>query len=109
MPEQIITIYKLFENFSWSSLLDIKESQNFVKIAATDDFLVKKDGDFLKISFYNLNKETKRIEKRKDYIELFVHKDLDPMKVINYWSNDETNSYGYNFSKEHWIFRKIFE
>jgi hypothetical protein len=109
MPEQITTLYKLFEKFPWSNLLEINEDQNFVKIADTEDFLVKKEKDFLKILFYDLNKETRRIEKRKDYIELFVHKDLDPMKFINHWSNDETDNHGYNFSKEHWIFKKIFE
>ena len=47
MPEQIITIYQLFEKFSWSNLLEINEAQNFIKIADTEDFLVKKERDFL--------------------------------------------------------------
>lgn len=109
MPDQITTIYQLFEKFSWGNLLEINEAQNFVKIANTEDFLIKKERDFLKISFYDFNKETRIVEKRKDYIEIFIHKDLDPIKFINYWSNDEKDSHGYNFLREYWVFKRVFE
>ena len=109
MPEQITTVYQLFQKFSWSELLDIKEGENYVKIADTEEYLVKKEGDFLRITFFDLNKDNGRVEKRKDYITLSIHTDINPIEYINYWINEETNSCGYNFSKEHWIFKKVFE
>jgi len=109
MNEQPKSIYELFKTFSWASYLEINELKKFIKLVDSEDFILKKEGDFLKLFFYDFNDETKKIEKRKDYIQLFVHKDLDLMGLFKYWSNSEKNSYGYSFSKELWIFKKIFE
>jgi len=87
--------------------LDIDETKNSVKLKDTDSFLVKKEGDFIKISFFDLNKETRRVEPRKSYITLQVHTSLNPIHYINHWANDETNSYGYSFLRDYSVFKKI--
>lgn len=108
MPVETRTIYQIFQSFSWNNFLEIDERQNQIKIMWTDEFIIKKEKDFLRIQFYDYNKETRKIEKKKDYLDLFIHKDLNPLEYINHWEVEDKDSYGYNFSREYSIFRKIF-
>lgn len=109
MSEVITNIYQLFNSFSWESFLDINESANFIKIKNTEDYILKKEGDFYKINFYDFNKIQNDIQKRDNYTTLFIHKDLNILNFINSWANEEKNNYGYNFIREISIFKKIFK
>lgn len=109
MPEEITNIYQLFREFSWNSLLDINEQDSYIKIADVEEYVLKKEHDFLKIVFYDYEQTQRKVIKREKYLTLLIHKDLNILDFINYWANEEKNNFGYNFSKEHWIFKKIFE
>lgn len=109
MPEEITNIYQLFQKFPWNTFLEINEHDGYIKITGSEDYILKTEKDFLRIVFYNFDEKLNKIIKREKYISLFIHKSLNPLKFINYWLNEEKNNFGYNFSKEHWIFKKIFE
>lgn len=108
MPETSITIYQIFQEFNRSELLEINQDRGFIKIQDTENFLLKKEWDFQKIKFFDFNKETQTFEERTNYIELFIHKDLEPAQFIHHWTSEKNNSYGYNLLREYQIFRKIF-
>jgi len=109
MPDQITNIYQLFQKFSWSNFLDINEEENYIKITDSEEYILKKEQCFLKINFYDFDTIQRNITKRENYLSLLIHEILNALDFINYWANEERSSFGYNFSKEHWIFKKIFE
>ncbi|MDP2691085.1 MAG: DUF4263 domain-containing protein [bacterium] len=109
MPDQITNIYQLFQKFPWSTFLDINEENNHIKIADSEEYILMKEQGFMKINFYDFDTIERSIIKRENYLTLLIHEDLNALDFIKYWSNEERNSFGYNFSKEHWIFKKIFE
>lgn len=108
MSETRITIYQIFQQFKRNGLLEINQDRGFIKIQDTENFILKKEWDFQKIKFFDFNEETQTIEERTNYIELFIHKDLEPAQFINHWTSEKNNSYGYNLLKEYKIFRRIF-
>lgn len=109
MPRKKIDIYSIFKNFPRSNLLEINKSKNFIKITNSDEYIIHKENDFIKINFYDFNKDLNNFEKKKNYIELFIHKDLNPEDFIGYWNNEEKNHYWYNFTKEYGILKKTFK
>ncbi|MDQ5957517.1 MAG: hypothetical protein QG614_492 [Patescibacteria group bacterium] len=109
MDNEITNIYQLFRKFPWSNLLDINETDQSIKIVASQVYILKKENEFLKLEFYDLDETRGDPIKRDGYVSLLVHKDLDILKFINFWANDEKSTYGYNFlNKDFGVFKKIF-
>ncbi len=109
MSDQITNIYQLFQKFSWNSFLDINEEKKYIKLANSEEYIFKKEQGFSKINFFNFDPTQRNVTKRENYLTLLIHDDLKALTFINYWANEEKNNFGYNFSREHWIFKKIFE
>lgn len=109
MENEITNIYQLFRKFPWSDLLEINETDQSIKIIATQTFILKKENDFLKLDFYDFDETQGVPVKRDGYTSLLIHKDLNILKFINSWANEEKSSYGYNFlNKDFNVFKKIF-
>jgi hypothetical protein len=109
MDNEITNIYELFRKFPWSNLLDINENDQSIKIASSQVYILKKENEFLKLEFYDIDEAGVVLVKRDGYVSLLVHKDLDMLKFINFWANDEKSTYGYNFlNKDFGVFKKIF-
>ncbi len=109
MENEITNIYQLFRKFPWSNLLDINETDQSIKIIANQTYILKKESDFLKLDFYDFDETQGVPVKRDGYTSLLIHKDLNILRFINFWANEEKSSYGYNFlNKDFNVFKKIF-
>ena len=51
-------VFQMFRSFRWSDRLEIDEAKGFVRIIATDDFILRKNGRFFELSFCNFHKIT---------------------------------------------------
>lgn len=106
MPRQTTNIFQLFQSFSWSTFLDINEREEYIKIANTEEYILKKDQDFFIIKFYDYQQSSNSLLARENYITLNIHKNLNVLDFINYWANEDRNTFGYNFNGIN-IFKKI--
>lgn len=102
-------IYDLFSHFSWAGLLEIDKNKKQIKIAGTDEYILKKDENFLSLAFYDYDEQTKKLILKDGYITLLAQKDLDILSLINYWSDSDKNSHGYNLLREYFVFKDILD
>lgn len=109
MPSEPANIYQLFAKFPWNDLLEINETENFIKIIATNDYIYKNEGDFQTLEFYDFEQIQRNLVKRSSYIKLQIHTSSNILNFINSWTNEDRNSYGYNFlGRDITVFKKIF-
>jgi hypothetical protein len=97
MNDNVSNIFDLFAKFPWKELLEISESEQFIKIIDSDEHILKKEGDFLKLDFFDFDQIQRKMIKREGYVTLFIHQDLNILEFINSWANEEKNKHGYNF------------
>jgi len=112
MSEEINNIFQLFEKFPWKDKLEINAKRGYIKIIATDNFILKKQKGFFELDFFDFSADQKSLIKRENYISLLVDKELNIIDFINYWINEEKNNYGYNLLRgygNYTIFKEVFE
>ena len=97
-------IFQMFRSFRWSDGLEIDETKGFVKIFATGDFILRKNGRFFELSFCRFLQEANRLIPYG--INLIIDEKLNLLDFIDLWGTPNTNNYGY-YLRNHSVLRYV--
>lgn len=110
--EEIKNIFELFQKFTWSKDLEINEAKNFIKIAETGEFILRREKGFFELNFFKFDPEENKLKKSDGYVTLIIDSQLNVLKFINFWSNEETGDCGYNLAEgrgSYYVLTRIFD
>ena len=87
-------VFQMFRSFRWSDRLEIDEAKGFVRIIATDDFILRKNGRFFELSFCKFLQDYNRFALYA--LNLIVDEKLNLLDFIDIWGTPNTNNYKYS-------------